>query len=216
MQSMAEHIWTFSYYLFALLLRSRINTYENLSTEPAESCSTAAELPVSCCLEHDAWLFWNWKTRTSWFDLNSCESVGSAADFFFSVSGTGFVSPADLPLDEEEDVEQAMCACLKLYSFPWKHAVLGPVVLSSHGAHSQLGRYKVPQLKLHPKDMLALARTHDFRIFRWPQAVMMPHSTYKWPEHVSNSDEMHRMWRKPLLPDQLIEHRGKAQIGSDG
>ena len=83
MQSIAELIWTFSYYLIAFLLRSRINTHENLSTEPAESCSTAAELPVSCCLEHDAWLFWNWKTRTSWFDLNSCESVGSAADFFF-------------------------------------------------------------------------------------------------------------------------------------
>ena len=53
-----------------LIACSRINTYEDLSTEPAESCSIAAELPVSCCLEHDAWLFWNWKTRTSWFDLN--------------------------------------------------------------------------------------------------------------------------------------------------
>ena len=35
------------------------------------------------------------------------------------MSGTGFVAPADLPLSDEEDVEQAVFACLFACLFAW-------------------------------------------------------------------------------------------------
>ena len=117
MQSIAECIWTFSYYLIALLLLVRelipTRTYRRnqLRAVPQQQNSLSV---VVWSMMRDC--FETGRQELSGLILTPCESVGSAADFFSSVSGTGFVSPADLPLDEEEDVEQAMCACLKLYS----------------------------------------------------------------------------------------------------
>ena len=59
--------------------------------------------------------------RSCLFDLSSnyntlffCAGAVRAADCTCCVlmSGTGFVAPADLPLSDEEDVEQAVFACL--------------------------------------------------------------------------------------------------------
>ena len=63
------------------------------------------------------------------------------------MSGTGFVAPADLPLSDEEDVEQAVFACLFACLFAWlpvSHsrdvAILKfLIVLDSGCAHALLG-----------------------------------------------------------------------------
>ena len=88
------------------------------------------------------------------------------------MSGTGFVAPADLPLSDEEDVEQAAFACL-FACLTLKRCCKPPQTCSSWfwfpmSCFAWLSRYKVPLLKPHLRDMLASARRRRaFRCFSW-------------------------------------------------